>query len=83
MDPAKYVIIEWQGHEVGIIFSHLIPHKKMGGGRARSAGFCGIHEGRIHTWGDSESLGTNGVPLASRPQDAKILNKLLDPFLET
>jgi len=73
---AKYIIVTDGGLEFAIIFDKILAHKNISAGRTQvvSAGFCSLDsDGVWHTYGKSESLS-----LDSRPQDAKILNRIMD-----
>jgi hypothetical protein len=67
---AKYVIIEYAGQEVPIVFSSMLPHHFMVGmGRCKGAGFCELDAtGKWIISGRSDTL-----CLMSRPQDAQAL----------
>ena len=70
---SKYIIIEFDGVEVPLVFSRYLQHEHMAqlaGTNVLSAGFCKLDPaGRWVTDGESVSLKMN-----VRPQDAQILN---------
>ena len=69
----KYVIYEWGGMELPIVFSSYLSHGDVlfnGGEKAKSAGYCELDTvGRWAVSGQSVTL-----KLDARPQDAMILN---------
>lgn len=75
MTKSKYIIVDENGIELPVIFNPILNHKTIAGSqRVVAAGFClpSSSDGKYKTWGASVSLG-----LASRPQDASILNDFL------
>lgn len=69
----KYVIYEWGGMELPIVFSSYLSHGDVlfdGGKKAKSAGYCELDaKGRWAVSGQSVTL-----KLDARPQGAMILN---------
>jgi hypothetical protein len=80
MDYGKYIIKEVQGHEVAILFSHLIQHCDIGTrgdsrGKDIAAGFFSVaadKEGNVTVgcWGKSETM-----KLKSRKEEDELLVK--------
>jgi hypothetical protein len=75
---SKYIIVNNMGIECPIVFSPLLKHSDiLVEGKTVSAGFCfqkkGLGELSYETYGKSVSLN-----LSSRPEDAEILNKLIE-----
>lgn len=70
----KYIVVDFDGEESAILFSHKIPHDTIASPFTRafvlSAGFVGYNSKRgWYTTGKSLSLG-----LESREEDSQLLN---------
>lgn len=67
----KYIIVDDDHLEVGIIFPNCISHDNVRTrGLVVSAGFCSIGEDDVVAYGHSVSL-----RLESRPQDSEVLTR--------
>lgn len=72
---SKYIIIKDNGLEMPVVFNPLIDHSTIAGAnKVVSAGFCRCNIDGYHSvWGESVKL-----RIKSRPEDADILDKMLE-----
>ena len=75
MNSSKYLIIDCNGIECSVVFSHLFTHNQFGLGKnVISGGFCYRNQhGSYQVYGKSVSMNVE-----SRPEDARILDELLE-----
>jgi hypothetical protein len=72
---SKYIIVRDMGLELPIVFNHILGHDYVAGQKiVVSAGFCHRNpDGTYVVWGKSVRLN-----IASRPEDAEIIAKMLE-----
>ena len=69
----KYIVVDFSGMELPILFSEALPHKFVAGAKpVVSAGFWVQDDGVWEAKG-----GSDGLHLRSRPQDTKLIEQSL------